>query len=390
MTDLTFVSSVDRPDLREQFADVAARSYGHPISDIEHLGEHADLRVALRDGTVIAGGLGLLVDQYFGGNPVPSACLSAGCVAPEERGEHLATHMVAERLAPLRDRGAVISTMSTAVNGYARALGWQAPVPVFGWSVTTDDLRRSFRDQRRTGVEHGLTAQCRELQRDLAREHNGPVARPDWWWNWKQTKSDLTTYRFTGPGGVTSGVLTLSTSRRERHGMTLTVHDFWSADCDTACAMLGFLGRHNARATTIDFRRGALPPFPDLLHHLHRFRPTVQAWHPWMLRILDVEGALRLRGWPADLDLTATIDVTDHDTTGCYRLHITGGRAEVEATTAPGDVRFTPQQLAAWYAGGYRTAAAARRSGVHAETSDALGGLVRATTTHEPWLPDHF
>lgn len=114
--------------------------------------------------------------------------------------------------------------------------------------------------------------------------------------------------------------------------MTLTVHDFWTADHDTACAMLAFIGRHNARAETIDFRRGALPPFPDLLHTLHRFRPTAQAWHPWMLRILDVEAALGLRGCPADLEFTTTVEITAPGATDRYRLHIAdgsrGGRAD--------------------------------------------------------------
>ncbi|WP_309117469.1 GNAT family N-acetyltransferase [Saccharothrix sp.] len=392
MTALTFTTGHDDEDLREQFTAVATRSYGHPVADIDHLRDHADLRVAVRDGRVVAGGLGLLVDQFFGGNPVPSACLAAGCVAPEERGDQLAAHMVAERLAPLREQGAVISTVSTVANGYARRLGWQAPTPVVAWSVTTDDLRRSFPDHHDLDIDHGLTAEARDLQRDLARHHNAPVDRPDWWWDWKTRKSTLETYRFTPPGGTTCGVLTLATSRRDRHGMTLTVHDFWAADHDTTHAMLAFLGGHNTRAATIDFRRGALPPHPTLVHNLHRCRMTATAWHPWMLRILDTAAALRRRGWPADLDTSTTIEVTataDHPAQR-YHLRLADGRAEVEPTTAPAEVTFTPHQLAVWYAGGYRTTTAADIAGVRADKPTALSTVIRATTAQEPWLPDHF
>lgn len=390
MNELTFTSGAGNPGLREQFADLAQRSYGHPIADIDHLGDHADLRVALRGGRVVAGGLALLVNQFFGGKPVPSACLSAGCVAPEERGAGLATRMVTERLAPLIEQGAVISTISTAANGSARRMGWQAPVPVFGWSVTTDDLCRSFAEPPGIDIAHGLSAECQDLQRGLARHHNGPVERSDWWWDWKERKSTLTTYRFTAPGGETTGVLSLATSRRDRHGMTLTVHDFWAADHDTTHAMLAFLGRHNSRAPVIDFRRGALPPYPELLHGLHRYRMTAQAWHPWMLRILDIAAAIRQRGWPADLDVSTTIGIATADTTELYRLDLTAGRAEIEPTTAPAEVTFTAGQFAAWYAGGFRTATAARMSGVRAHSEVALATLVRATTDQEPWLPDHF
>ncbi|OKK14790.1 hypothetical protein AMK16_30130 [Streptomyces sp. CB00455] len=53
--------------------------------------------------------------------------------------------------------------------------------------------------------------------------------------------------------------------------------------------------RHSERA--VHFRRSALPPYPTLLHNLHRYRLTAEAWHPWMLRIPDIPEAVRLRGW---------------------------------------------------------------------------------------------
>ncbi|WP_308118180.1 sterol carrier protein domain-containing protein [Streptomyces buecherae] len=53
-------------------------------------------------------------------------------------------------------------------------------------------------------------------------------------------------------------------------------------------------------------------------------------------------------------------------------------------------VTLTRHQLAVWYAGGYRSATSARMAGVHATSEEALTSLVRSTTQHEPWLPDHF
>ena len=320
MSQLTFRAGDSR--LSDQFGEVAARSYGHPVADIEHLRDRADLRVAVRNGRVVAGGLGLLVSQFFGGAPVPSACLAAGCVAPEERGNHLAARMINERLAPLREQGAVISTISTAANGHARRLGWQAPVPVLAWTVATDDLRRSFKSSATCTINHGLTHDGRVLHRLLARRANGPVDRPPWWWDWKQHSHALETYQFATSGHGTTGLLLLSTARRAPHGITLTVHDFWAADHDTAHDMFTFLGQHNARAAAIDFRRGALPPHPTLLHNLHRCRMTAHAWHPWMLRILDIPAAVHARGWPADLNTAITIAIEPTPTTqaGRYRL----------------------------------------------------------------------
>jgi predicted acetyltransferase len=389
VSELTFVPADD--GRWQQYDELATRSYGHRVADITDLREHADLQVAIRDGRVVAGGLGFVVDQFFGGSPVPSACLAAGCVAPEERGHHLASRMTEERLRPLREQGAAISAHSTSSNGYARRFGWEAPVQVFAWTVATDDLRRSFAAED-FEIEHGLTEDAQALQRDLARQWNGPVLRPAWWSAWKETKSALTTYRFNRPGHPASGVLSLTTKRRERHGMSLVVHDFWAASQPTAAAMFGFLGRHNTRAETIEFRRGSLPPYPALLHNLHRFRPVAESWHPWMLRILDVPEAIRLRGWPADLTTAVPIEI-ENEAGGSWdrwMFHAQDGAAELAPTRMEGQVTLTRRQLAVWYAGGYRSATSARMAGVYAVSEEALAALIRTTTDLEPWLPDHF
>ncbi|QNE75501.1 GNAT family N-acetyltransferase [Streptomyces finlayi] len=388
MNQLTFAPADD--GLWEQYDQLATRAYGHRIGDLTHLREHADLQVAIRGGRVVAGGLGLLVDQFFGGAPVPSACLGDGCVAPEERGDHLATGMTAARLHPLIERGAVISAVVTSSTGYARRLGWEAPADVLAWTVATDDLKRSFTSED-FEVEHGPTNEGETLQQQLARQWNSPVHRPAWWTRWKQDKSNLATYRFARPGHTTAGLLTLATKRHERHGMCLVVHDFWAASQPTAAAMLAFLGRHNTRARTIEFRRGALPPYPALLHGLRHHRTTAAAWHPWMLRILDIPEAIRLRGWPADLSTALSIEIENE--TGDWNrwtLQVKNGAAELAPTHVEGQVSLTRRQLAAWYAGGYRSTTSARMAGVHAISEKSLATLVRATTEFEPWLPDHF
>lgn len=385
---LTFAPADD--GLWEQYNQLATRAYGHPVGDITHLREHADLQVAVRGGRVVAGGLGLLVDQFFGGAPVASACLGDGCVAPEERGEHLAADMATERLRPLIDRGAVISTVVTSSTGYARRLGWEAPTGVLAWAVATDNLKRSFTTAD-FEVEHGLTDEAEALQRDLARQWNGPVHRPTWWPRWKHDKSNLTTYRFALSGHPVTGLLSLTTKRHERHGMSLVVHDFWAAGQPTAAAMLAFLGHHNTRARTIEFRRGALPPYPALLHGLRHHRTTAEAWHPWMLRILNTSEAIRLRGWPTDLTTAVPIEI-ENETGDCARwmLQFSDGAAEIIPTHVEGQVTFTRRQLAVWYAGGYRSTTSARMAGVHTTSDKALTTLVRSTTQFEPWLPDHF
>ncbi|MDX3433909.1 GNAT family N-acetyltransferase [Streptomyces sp. ME01-18a] len=347
-------------ELWQQYDDLATRSYGHPVGDISRLRPHADIRVAVRDGRVIAGGLGLLAPQHFGGAPVPSALLSAGCVAPEERGAHLSVDMLTHRLRHLRDQGAVISTMWTTSGRYVRRLGWEAPTPVFAWSITAEDLKNAF-TRTALPIEHGRTQEADNLQRDLAQQWNGLVLRPDWWPAWTEGKHALTTYRF-GPPQSPTGLLAFAMKRSERHGMTLTVHDFWAVDEETVRAMMTFLGDHHTRAPVIHFRRSALPPYPALLHNLHRYRPTAEAWHPWMLRILDLQEAVRLRGWPTSLSTTVPVTVEGEEAGSWqeYLLDVHDGTAQINRAHTAGEVRLTRRQ---WPSG---TPAATRRQPQHA------------------------
>lgn len=54
MAPVTIVEADDQ--LWTGYDVLATRAYGHPVPDITHLAPHADRRVALREGRVIAGG----------------------------------------------------------------------------------------------------------------------------------------------------------------------------------------------------------------------------------------------------------------------------------------------------------------------------------------------
>lgn len=63
-----------------------------------------------------------------------------------------------------------------------------------------------------------------------------------------------------------------------------------------------------------------------------------------------------------------------------------GGRP---ATTEP-PVTVNRRQATIWYAGGYRSTAAARMAVVRTTGEQSLATLIRSTTEHELWLAEHF
>ncbi|MFB7597619.1 enhanced intracellular survival protein Eis [Streptomyces sp. NPDC056160] len=379
-------------DLWQEYDTLARRAYGHPVSDIMLLGAHADRRVAVRDRKVIAGGLGLLVPQFFGGRPVPAASMACGCVAPEERGGQLAAELTAERLGPLREQGAVLATLWTSSSGYVRRLGWEAPTQVYSWTVPTDELRRVFSGTE-CEITHVSSEEVRSLRNGLAGQWNGPWQRPLWWDTWQQAQHpDVVTYQFTPPGRGPAGVLSVACERNPIDGRHLVVYDFWAADQAVAAAMFGFLGRHNSRIPAVVFQRTALPPAPLLLHHLRRSGSSAaRSWHPWVLRILDLCRAVQERGWSDEVKVSLPIEVVAEDgmKTERFLLRVADGKAELSRTSRDGRVTLTRGQFAVWYAGGYHSAVSAALSGVSGDQA-AITQLVRATADREPWLADYF
>ncbi|MEV7087990.1 GNAT family N-acetyltransferase [Streptomyces sp. NPDC093085] len=387
---LVFTEADD--DVWHEYDALARRAYGHPVEDITRLGRHADRRVVLRDGKVIAGGLGLLIPQWFGGRPVPSASLACGCVAPEERGERIAARLTAERLRPLRDQGAVLATVWTSSTNYVRRMGWEAPTTVFSWAVPTDELWRVFGESD-IEVHHGGVPRLSPLWDTLAGQWNGTWQRPAWWSGWQQAQHPAAgTYHFGPSGGEPTGVLSVAGERPPAGGRQLVVHDFWAADHATASAMFAFLGRHNSRIPAVVFQRTGLPPGPLLQHTLRRTgAAAARSWHPWMLRVLDLRRAVELRGWPGGLDLVLPLAVTSDDGRGTenYVLRVADGRGELADGDSRAGLTLTRGQFAVWYAGGYRSAAAAALAGVRGDPA-AITKLLLATADREPWLADYF
>lgn len=286
----------------------------------------------------------------------------------------------------------MIATVWTASNRYGHRLGWQAPTPVYSWSLPTDELRHGF-SMEGFDVAHGATAETHRLQDELARQWNGTWQRPSWWQDWQQRRHpQAATYRFARHNRDLTGVLMVAPETDPVHGRVLSVHEFWARDHGTAAAMLAFLSRQGGRTTTLTFQRTALPPTPLLLHHLRRVNALqARSWHPWMMRVLDPAAAVLARGWPEDVEAELPLEIVGDPERGAQRhtLHLSAGHGALESSTRPGLVQLTPSQFAAWFAGGYRSPAAAAIAGIHADPL-TLARLVAITGLQEPWLADYF
>ena len=118
----------------------------------------------------------------------------------------------------------------------------------------------------------------------------------------------------------------------------------------------------------------------------------VEKREPWMLRLVDVPGAVAARGYNPHVRGSAPLHITDEQcpwNTGLWRLTVESGQGVLEPSTGSSGASITPRGLALWYAGA-ATPEQLRRLGLldGDPAGDAL--LAAATAGPPPRLADYF
>lgn len=314
------------------------------------------LRFGAFDGDRLAAKLTIRpYEQVFGGQPVSMGGIAGVAVAPEDRGRGLAQQLLQAAIERMHVDGQVISTLYQTAMGLYRTMGWELGGSMPSVAVRTVDLARA-----RGGDEVTIRA-CTEadvesvgsLYASYIRERNGMLTR-------------------TGPSfpAGPKGVLGLdgvplavragaivgyaSYSRGSGYGpeSQLRVHDLVGADAGAIAALLRHLSTWSSVAAASTFRWSADDAagllLPDALA-----APVEE--RRWMLRLVDLAGAMAGRGWPRGVNLTVDLEVRDEQAEwneGTWQLNVADGKAEVREGGA-GNVRCTIHALASLYTGAF-------------------------------------
>jgi len=115
----------------------------------------------------------------------------------------------------------------------------------------------------------------------------------------------------------------------------------------------------------------------------------------WMLRVLDVPGALTARGWPG-IDANAIFAVDDPmfpDNAGPWRLSVSDGEATVDPVS-PAEAARSPRPIpigafSSMFTGFLRVADAVRL-GILDRDDSATPAFARLLSGPDPWSPFFF
>jgi predicted acetyltransferase len=189
------------------------------------------------------------------------------------------------------------------------------------------------------------------------------------------------------PSGLDGYVVYRLTGDAEPHGVT--VEELVARTATGARTLLRLVGSSGTVAPTVRLKLG---PDDAVRYLLTQQDSTPGEELGWMLRLIDVVGAVAARGWPRDVRVAVDLDVHDPliaSNAGRWRLVVDDGVGQLERGGS-GTVALGIGALSALYAGGVRTATLRRAGLLRCDGDRALTALDAATAGPSPYLLDYF
>jgi predicted acetyltransferase len=304
-------------------------------------------RVARDRGRIVAG-LGILkMGQWIGGRSVPAAGIFLVGVAPEVRGRGAATFLLQETLKELAADGFPISVLFPSTlplyqrSGYDRA----------GVRITYE-YPLSEIPPVATGIEMAATdeanpAEFAPLYQQMAKAATGCLDRAPFTWKRAIDPDRQKAFRyFVMENNQRAGYVAFG---QEQDG-TFEIFDYCANSRRAAQAILTFFARQRQLVRSITWHGG---PGDLLLHVLPEQKAGVKRSFEWLVRVVDVKGALEYRGWPGQVQGEIHFSVQDDvmpANNDKFVLSVREGRGEVKRG-GRGSVSIDVRGLASLYTG---------------------------------------
>jgi len=360
-------------------------------------------------GPVVAAAAAIPFSQAYAGRFLPVTGLALVTIDPAWQGQGLGRRWVKALLRQARQGGRLLALLYTATLplytglGAARAgsaLRYRAPIAATGpgraavapgapgAAGTHGRALRQLEPLRQPEHRNLLD----RLRRQLAAQGASVIERPDGLWSPVLEPE---------PGGVAPAVVLIDgPAGPEGYAVLapvaegrLELLDHGLVGGAAGRCLLELAAGSAEQAEWLVWRGGPEDPLAQLLP---QSGIEIDDWDQWLARVLDVEGVLRQRGWPAGLETGLTLEVEDPlfaANRGRFALTVQQGRAAV-ARLAAGEagaprLRCSIDGLAPLVTG-HLSPACLVQAGLIEGEADALARATLAFAGPRPWLADEF
>jgi predicted acetyltransferase len=376
-----------------QFSKIAETAFATPHKDsLEYFKRtgHDTIRLFHDQGS-LAGGLVILpMAQWFGGRAVPMGGIAAVAVDPQFRDRGVASRMMAAAVREMYERGQVLSTLYPATLPLYRRAGYELSGTVHEITLPPRDLVERERRLTMGEITERDVPEIKRVYRGYARGQNGLLERIEYFWQRVQKPQGMPPTRGYAirRGRQLEGYVYSFTKHLDSGAHELRIMD-WAALTPAALRrLLTFVADHRTLCkTAVWFGTPRDPLLMVLTEHTYKIRLLGQ----WMLRLVDVAGALEARGYPRGVKSRVQLRVRDEilrANNGAFVLEVEGGRARVRRG-GKGSVGIHIRSLAPIYSG-HLTPEAVAAAGMLEATPRQMAALTSIFAGPAPWMPDLF
>ncbi len=341
------------------------------------------------DGGVRATATVLPLEVFVGGRPAPMGGVAAVATDPAYRRRGYAGVLMRAILRAMRERGMHLSMLNPFAHAFYREYGWELTGEAIAYTLKPTDLPTSSEQKRVRAYDEEDLPRVMALLEEEASGYPCCIRRGEGRWREVLARSDWGGAVYEREGRLEGYILYRMSDwmeDREPH-RTLKVQDLvW--------------GTTGAREALISFLAAQDPLVFEIKHHTPRGEPL----HPYlrssyvkaeiepefMLRLVDVEGALKLLDRAPDRPLVFEVsDDIIEENAGEYTV----GKGEVvRGAEAEERVSLDVRQLAQLYAGYLPARQLARHGLIGSGSPETLELLEAHFPVGDPWVypTDHF
>lgn len=368
------------------------QGFGTPREVLDHyralFGDEV-MRVTDRGGRVTGFAAMWPFPQWFGGAPVPSRAIASVVTDPTLRGQGDGTALMTGLLNEAAHDGAGVAVLYASTRSLYRKMGFAPAGVVTAFRTPARALsaeRLSAFPRLPASLDMGHLA---DLRRPLLAQSNGMAERTPAMWSLalRDDSRPADVFLLPGPGGdgPDEGYLAVCPPDDRR----LVVVDHCILTPHAARTAATFLAGYAMQADWVVWKGAYADP---LALGAVDSGTAIEEWEEWLLRIVNVERALSTRGYPAGLNGSAVLEVTDPllpANNGRFRLDVTNQRAVVRRLDGPGpfDLKLSVSALASLFTG-HTTPAALSRAHDIISLNDSFVSLLLSGPP--PWMPDRF
>ncbi len=341
----------------------------------------------------IAGGLIIQpMGLWIGGRNVSMDAVRVVGVSPEYRASGVGSALMQEAVKEMHRKGTALSMLYPATQPVYRRVGFEMAGARIQYQVDTKAIDVRERSLRVRPIEQSDHALMKELYTSRAKQTSGNLDRNNWYWHRilepMSSQPPIHGYLFYNGDTPEGYVVFTQNAGCTFHENAIVVTDLVLVSANANRRFLSFMAEHRSMAHSFSWHGSPVDPVHFMLAEQHL---KITDRIDWMVRVVNVRGALETRGYPISINGELHLDVTDSllpENQGKWVLNVADGVGKV-TKGGRGDLSVDINGLAPLYTS-HLSAHALQMAGLLSSDDPTLALATSLFAGPAPWMPDMF